>query len=97
MEGVDCCAEASTKKEKVSESPRNWETRNQKVSQWKQISNKKWGRREAVEMASDSDWYIEIASPICKVLKRKKGPGQDESFGVEILYKCIAMLLSILI
>jgi len=30
-------------------------------------------------MASDSDWYIEIASPICKVLKIKKGPGQDES------------------
>lgn len=29
-------------------------------------------------MASDSDWYIEIASPISKVLKRQKRPGQDE-------------------
>lgn len=63
---------------KVSESTRNWETRNQKVSQWKLISNKKWGGRGSVKMASDSDWYIEIASPICKVLKRQKRPGQDE-------------------
>lgn len=29
-------------------------------------------------MASDSDWYIEIASPIWKVPKRKKDRGQDE-------------------
>ena len=62
---------------KVSESTRNWETRNQKVSQWKLIPNQKWGGRGSVEMASDSDWYIEIALYVTKETK-KTDPGQDE-------------------